>query len=211
MKKIYLIPLCMCLLFNSNIFADGKTRGEFPLQVQLLSGNVGAGPSIGYNLNDTIYIGGDILSRSDTASESTAAATGTFSTNLISARFSTWDDSGFYLQVGAGNVDWSVKATDYEYIGNWPNGTSSSDATVKIKWSGPASMIGLGWNWIGDSGFSGGLGFQSIGVGEPEINVTDNEGQATATQIAEEKENYNSLYSSYQSALNIYTNIGWNF
>ena len=83
MKKICLIPLCMCLLLNSNIFADGKTRGEFPLQVQLLSGNVGAGPSIGYNLNDTIYVGEDILSRSDTASESTAAATGTFSTNLI--------------------------------------------------------------------------------------------------------------------------------
>ncbi len=72
-------------------------------------------------------------------------------------------------------------------------------------------MIGLGWNWIGDSGFSGGLGFQSIGVGKPEIYVSDNEGQATETQIAEEKKNYNSLYSSYQSALNIYTNIGWNF
>ena len=87
----------MYVIFKSNIFADGKTRGDSPLQVQLLSGNIGAGPSGGYNLNDTIYLGGDILSRSDTASESTAAATGTFSTNLTSARFSTWDDSGFYL------------------------------------------------------------------------------------------------------------------
>ena len=58
----------MFLLINNNIFADGKTRGEFPLQAQLLSGNEGAGPSIGYNLNETIYVGGDILSRSDTAS-----------------------------------------------------------------------------------------------------------------------------------------------
>ena len=55
-EKKFLIPLCMCLLLNSNIFADGKTRVEFPLQVQLLSGNVGAGPSIEYNLNDTIHI-----------------------------------------------------------------------------------------------------------------------------------------------------------
>ena len=68
----------MYVIFNSNIFADAKTRGEFPLQVQLLSGNIGAGPSVGYNLNDTIYLGGDILSRSDTASESTATATGPF-------------------------------------------------------------------------------------------------------------------------------------
>ena len=69
----------------------------------------------------------------------------------------------------------------------------------------------MGWNWIGDSGFSGGLGFQSIGVGEPEITVTDTEGEATAAEIAEEETYYKTTFSSYSSALNIYVNFGWNF
>jgi len=67
MKRTLLLLIFSSILFNNNIFADGKTRGEFPIQVQLLSGNVGAGPSIGYNINDMIYVGSDSLSKEETA------------------------------------------------------------------------------------------------------------------------------------------------
>ena len=72
-------------------------------------------------------------------------------------------------------------------------------------------MVGLGWNWIGDSGFSGGLGIHSLSVGEPEVTITDNTGTANASQIEAEKEYWKDFGSYYASASNIYVNIGWNF
>ena len=82
---------------------------------------------------------------------------------------------------------------------------------VDFKWPSSATMAGLGWNWIGDSGFSGGLGLQSISLGEPEITVTDTEGEASASEIAEEEKQWKDLYGSWSSFANIYVNIGWNF
>ena len=209
MKRTLLLLIFSSILFNNNIFADGKTRGEFPIQVQLLSGNVGAGPSIGYNINDMIYVGSDSLSKEETATSGSVIGTASFKTNLISVRFSTWDDSGFYLQAGAGSADWSMNISGPGYIGTTTM-EYSNKMNVKFKWPGSATMAGLGWNWIADSGFSGGLGFQSIGVGEPEITVTDTEGEATAAEIAEEETYYKTTFSSYSSALNIYVNFGWN-
>ena len=210
MKKIYLIPLFMYVVFNSNIFADGKTRGEFPIQAQFLSGNNGGGPSVGYNFTDVIYVGGDFLSAEKTYGEGTVTGSATFLTNLVTARFSPWDDSGFYLQAGAGNADWNMTISGPGYIGT-SSIEYSNKMDINIKWGGSATMAGLGWNWIGDSGFSGGLGLQSIGLGEPEITVTDTEGEASSTEIAEEETYWKSVFGSWSSAGNLYVNFGWNF
>ena len=209
-KKNCLIPLCMCLFFNSNIFADGKTRGEFPIQVQYLSGGNGSGPSVGYNISDVIYVGADLLSETKTAASGSVTGSATFTTNLVTARFSTWDDSGFYLQAGAGSADWSMSIAGPGYIGT-TSMEYSNNMKVDFKWPSSATMAGLGWNWIGDSGFSGGLGLQSISLGEPEITVTDTEGEASASEIAEEEKQWKDLYGSWSSFANIYVNIGWNF
>jgi len=207
------------MVCGSHLFADGKTREQFPLQLQILSGNVGVGPSVGYNINKIVMIGVDALSKSETAEESTyygsttnqATGTASYDTTIIYSRFSVWDDSGFYLQLGATSRDWLVEVTGPTYIGSYTTGyTYSSSTTVTFEWPKTATMAGLGWNWIGDSGFSGGFGLQSFS-GEPETKVTDNTGSATAAQIEAEEEYWKTVADLYAPSSNIYINIGWNF
>ena len=155
MKKIILILIPIFLFLNNNILADGKTRVEFPIQIQITSGGVGAGPSIGYNINDWIYVGAESLSTERKSKPLANGAEGTWSrkTNLFVARISIWDDSGFYLQAGSGSADWSYKSSGPGTLGGgyW-NGSyhdedNSNKVNVDIK--GQVLFLWVVWDGIG--------------------------------------------------------------
>lgn len=212
MKKSVLVFLGLVLI-QTGVYADGKTRKDFPWQAQIASGSVGAGPHLGYNINQWVFVGAESLSRKETTTSTFGTSvTVNQSTNQILARFSTWENSGFYLQAGMVSRSWSAESLGYGCIGTtWPY-TCTNQESVKIKWPDTAGNVGLGWNWVGDGGFSGGWGFSSISGGDPEITVTDLEGNATAAQVAEEEKYWNDNFAIYyKSVSNLHINFGWNF
>lgn len=204
-----MLTVGMVLLNTIPALADGRTRGEMPIQVQLLSSNIGEGVSLGYNFNSTVFIGVESLLRKEEIVESQVLVTGDLTTHQLIARFSVWDDSGFYIELGAASRKWVIEGVGYSCVGDWPDYTCSDQIHIKWEWPAVAGVYGIGWNWIADFGFSGGLGISVYAGEDPELIVEDLNGGATEAQLQYEKKQIESYTNTAVGSL--YFNIGWNF
>jgi len=182
MKRIFLI---LILIFTLNIIyaEESKYREDKRLQVQLL---INGGALIGYHFNDQIFLGGTSITNINEREAVTTFDNATVQSSLLEAkilpeglygkkyeqgriltgqlRISPWDTSGFFLSFG-GYQEGSRKETLYfdrrdRKIGD----TTYSNTTITIIVERDpvlAPLLGIGWNWIYENGFS--LGFDLTG------------------------------------------------
>ncbi len=192
---------------TSQLYADAKTRVEFPVQVQLLSNSLGSGVLVGNNFNSTVYAGFEVTSKSVDETFSEVSVSGDFPTAQFNMRFSTWDDSGFFLQLGAVFYDWTIEGKGAGYIDT----QYTSSEVLKVTWSGVSPSFGLGWNWIGDSGFSGGISLAAFSLAPPTVTIEDENNLATPAQIETEEKDAEETFA-YLNAASVFTiSLGWNF
>ena len=199
MKRFFMI---LILIFTMNIIyaEESKYREDKPLQVQLL---LNGGALIGYHFNDQILLGITSITNINDREAVTTFDNATVQSNLLEAeilpeglygktyeqgriltgqlRISPWNTSGFFLSFG-GYQEGSRKETLYfdkrdRKIGD----TTYSDTSIKIIVERDpvlAPLLGIGWNWINESGFSWGLDLTG-GI------VNDKTTKATATLLTE--------------------------
>lgn len=178
MKRIFLI---LILIFTLNIIyaEESKYREDKGLQVQLL---INGGALIGYHFNDQIFLGGTSITNINEREAVTTFDNATVQSSLLEAkilpeglygkkyeqgriltgqlRISPWDTSGFFLSFG-GYQEGSRKETLYfdrrdRKIGD----TTYSNTTITIIVERDpvlAPLLGIGWNWIYENGFSWGF------------------------------------------------------
>ena len=138
-----------------------KDVKEFLIQVTV--SGIGEGLSMVYYYSDKISLGFDSLYRKEEISGTFLSPSGTQnaimirerSTSLIYGRYHLFSGS-FYMQFGIVNRDWLIEA---QY-----KSTSNNKNTVKYIATYPDSttIVGIGWNWIADIGFSFSLGVSYI-------------------------------------------------
>ena len=138
-----------------------KDAKEFLIQVT--ASGIGEGLSLVYYYSDKISFGFDSLYRKEELSGTFISSSGTQnailirerSTSLIYGRYHLFSGS-FYMQFGIVNRDWLIEA---QY-----KSTSNNKNTVKYIATYPDSttIVGIGWNWIADIGFSFSLGVSYI-------------------------------------------------
>ena len=199
MKRIFLI---LILIFTLNIIyaEESQYREDNGLQVQLL---LNGGVLIGYHFNDQIFLGGTSITNINDREAVSTFDNATVKSNLLEAeilpeglygkkyeqgriltgqlRISPWNTSGFFLSFG-GYQEGSRKETLYfdkrdRKIGDT---TYSDTSIIIIVERDPvlAPLLGIGWNWINESGFSWGLDLTG-GI------VNDKTTKATATVLTE--------------------------
>ena len=232
MKRIFLI---LILIFTLNIIyaEESKYREDKGLQVQLL---INGGALIGYHFNDQIFLGGtsitNINEREATFDNATVQSSlleakilpeglygkkyeqGRILTGQL--RISPWDTSGFFLSFG-GYQEGSRKETLYfdrrdRKIGDT---TYSDTSIIIIVERDPvlAPLLGIGWNWIYENGFSWGFdltgGIVNEKITKAKATVLTENTSVTNGDLAIEEEKYRK--SSDLSASYFTIAMGMNF
>ena len=234
MKRIFLI---LILIFKMNIIyaEESKYREDKRLQVQLL---LNGGVLIGYHFNDQIFLGVTSITNINDREAVTTFDNATVQSNLLEAeilpdglygkkyeqgriltgqlRISPWNTSGFFLSFG-GYQEGSRKETLYfdkrdRKIGDT---TYSDTSIIIIVERDPvlAPLLGIGWNWINESGFSWGLdltgGIVNDKITKATATVLTENTRVTSGDLAIEEEKYRK--SSDLSASYFTIAIGMNF
>ena len=231
MKRIFLI---LILIFTLNIIyaEESQYREDKGLQVQFL---LNGGILIGYHFNDQIFLGGTSISNIKEAAFDDAKNqyTGLLDTNILpeglygrkyeqeriltgQLRISPFDASGFFLSFG-GYQEGSRKETLYfdkrdRKIGDT---TYSDTSIIIIVERDPvlAPLLGIGWNWINESGFSWGLdltgGIVNDQITKAKATVLTGNTSVTSGDLAIEEEKYRK--SSDLSASYFTIALGMNF
>jgi hypothetical protein len=154
MKKSFLLFTIAFLAGVSSLYADGKTRDQYPLQVQYVSTSFGTGALVGMNINDTVFIGIEHTSGEGTyESENQQQTSGDqtevntldfdFETNTAMIRISPWESSGFFIQAGTATRDWYTEETRYDTCVGESTTTCDVDLLIKADYSNAASNFAL--------------------------------------------------------------------
>lgn len=215
-QKILLVlsVFITAILFAGNLYANN--REKHPIQLQLLGSSVGSGVSLGYHLNNLVFLGVD--SSALTYEEESQYSTGDvyekieldFSTAIALVRVSPFDSSGFYIQGGVVSRSWEATGTAYDPDNDFTINPSNEWVIIKLKFPDTAANIGIGGNWIWDSGFSLGIGMGTITGGAPTVELkyggttTVAEAEAERQKIEDDAEQFSSIGYGYFT-------IGWNF
>lgn len=180
-----------------------------PTQVQLVAGSVGIGVGVGYFFNSQLYGGWDFRVASAARTTSSGSydyeATANFATHIFLARYSIWQDNPFYLQGGLAYRDWDTRATSFE------RGTNTKVATLEVEFPAIAFNYGVGWNWIADSGFSGGLGLSLLSGGPPTVKIKENRRVLSDAAIKDQENDAEEIFSAFANVPLLTFNTGWNF
>ena len=234
MKRLFLI---LILIFTLNIIyaQESQYREDKGLQIQLL---LNGGVLIGYHFNDQIFLGGTSITNINDREAVTTFDNATVQSILLEAeilpeglygkkyeqgriltgqlRISPWNTSGFFLSFG-GYQEGSRKETLYfdkrdRKIGDT---TYSDTSIIIIVERDPvlAPLLGIGWNWINESGFSWGLdltgGIINDKITKAKATVLTGNTSVTSGDLAIEEEKYRK--SSDLSASYFTIALGMNF
>ncbi len=233
MKRIFLI---LILIFTLNIIyaKESKYREDKGLQVQLL---INGGALIGYHFNDQIFLGGTSITNINEVEaaldDDNKIQSGLLDTEILpegiygkkyeqeriltgQLRISPWDTSGFFLSFG-GYQEGSRKETLYfdrrdRKIGDT---TYSNTSITIIVERDPvlAPLLGIGWNWIYENGFSWGFdltgGIVNEKITKAKATVLTENTSVTNGDLAIEEEKYRK--SSDLSASYFTIAMGMNF
>ncbi len=207
--KYVFSALIVVISSTTQIYADSGNRDEFPVQVQLLFNNIGSGVLIGNNFNSNIYAGFEVTSKSVNEKFSGVSVSGDFPTAQFNIRYSAWDDSGFFLQLGAVFYDWTIEGKGEGFIDNY----YTTSEILKVSWSGVSPSLGIGWNWIGEKGFSGSISLSSFSLSSPTISVEDGNSGSTVSeaQIQIEEKDAEERFNNINTAFLLGISLGWNF
>tara|TARA_B100000945_G_scaffold318202_1_gene322562 strand:- start:727 stop:1485 length:759 start_codon:yes stop_codon:yes gene_type:complete len=231
------ILLILILIFTINIVnaEESKYREEKGLQVQLL---LNGGALIGYHFNDQVFLGVTSITNFNDREAVTTFDNATVQSILLEAeilpdglygkkyeqgriltgqlRISPWNTSGFFISFG-GYQEGSRKETLYfderdRKIGD----TTYSDTSIKIIVERDpvlAPLLGIGWNWINESGFSWGFdltgGIINDKITKATATVLTENTSVTSGDLAIEEEKYRK--SSDLSASYFTIALGMNF
>ena len=234
MKRIFLI---LILIFTLNIIyaEESQYREDKGLQVQFL---LNGGVLIGYHFNDQIFLGGTSITNINEGEAVTTFDNATVQSSLLEAkilpeglygkkyeqgriltgqlRISPWNTSGFFLSFG-GYQEGSRKETLYfdrrdRKIGDT---TYSNTSIIIIVERDPvlAPLLGIGWNWIYENGFSWGFdltgGIVNEKITKAKATVLTENTSVTNGDLAIEEEKYRK--SSDLSASYFTIALGMNF
>ena len=164
-KKIAIMMLVVGFPFLT--FAG--IRNKRPIQAQLMGALIlGNGVSVGYNLNDHLFLGGEYFSMKLTSKneDDNDEINIAFSTTQLNARYHLFENSAFYLQAGLAQRNWKVEANGTGDIGL--SGVTA-DYTWTFEWPKTAFSYGLGFNWIADFGLSGGFYLGMLSGSKPTL------------------------------------------
>ncbi|MGK5093328.1 hypothetical protein WDW89_15115 [Deltaproteobacteria bacterium TL4] len=218
-ENVLLISL---MFFWPTLMLDSgdPTREEFPLLVQLISINMSQaqkygfdGVAIGDHLHPILYVGMESFVKQESYKISNLEAEGTFLTNQMIDRFFTWEESGFYLQLGMVHREWQITGQGRRCY-TIPNILSQCSNKIEVVVDFPSSAYswGLGWNWVNRYGFSGGIGFETIEGKPPTVKLTDRSRLIPEEYLAASKLNWENKMLGYYRKIRIVTlSLGWNF
>ncbi|MBC8259980.1 MAG: hypothetical protein H8E38_13250 [SAR324 cluster bacterium] len=139
---------------------------------------------------------------------------GNYSLKAMEMRYSPFSSSGFYLTLGYYQASGMSETIKYSAATRTIGATQYSNTDMQLKIERDSStgpMLGLGWNWISDSGFSGGLGMvwgttrinHKVQVTSTSSAVSEADLQAEALEAEE--------HMSYARMVQPRLAIGWNF
>ena len=235
MKKNLLILILICTMDIILCAEESKYREDKGLQVQLL---LNGGALIGYHFNDQIFFGVTSITNINDREAVTTFDNATVQSILLETeilpeglygkkyeqgriltgqlRISPWNTSGFFLSFG-GYQEGSRKETLYfdkrdRKIGDT---TYSDTSIIIIVERDPvlAPLLGIGWNWINESGFSWGLdltgGIVNDKITKATATVLTENTSVTSGDLAIEEEKYRK--SSDLSASYFTIALGMNF
>ena len=180
-----------------------------PIQVQLVVTGVGSGIHAGYHMNKKVFLGIDSTSKTQSSQE--VSSTGgtikidiAFSTTILLMRYSPFENP-FFFQLGGVVRSWVMDGTSLD-------STGAEEYTMKFQWPSAASLIGIGANWVGKSGFSGGLGLSYLIGGNPDITSEDkSSNQQWECALAQQTKKGEEDFKQFANVPYFHLNIGWNF
>ena len=202
------------LLYMQTLKGESKYREDKRVQLQVLLG----GALIGYHFNDQIFVGFSTISNmaqedssldNSTKIESRLISEEDLPTGLYGKKYeqqrivtgqlrvSPFESSGFFLSVGS-YQEGPRKETLYFDSRNRTIGNNSYNDTSMIivieRDPVYAPLLGFGWNWIYDNGFSWGFDFEGGLVNEKVTKatavITTNNTSVTSGDIALEEEKF---------------------
>ena len=181
-----------------------------PYQAQvILVSSLGSGISLYYNFKEDIWFGIDSQSTSGSAEAKTSTGTYkykldlNFSTTYLNARYYLVESMpSFFLQGGLVSRNWTLMTVETRVSDNQKVGT------YKTKYPNSALNIGLGWNWINEQGFSGGIHFIALIGGSP-LHTYEMESGWTCSDTC--KANYEEAVDDLPTNGTAHINLGYNF
>ena len=191
---------------EDDLTISDESKKPYQAQIILLS-SLGSGISLYYYFKNDIWFGIDSQSTSASATSSNRSTKYegnlNFSTNYLSARYYLVESMpSFFIQGGLISRSWTMETVSIKVSNNEKIGTYIT------KYPSSALNIGLGWNWISDQGFSGGIHFISIVGGSP-LHTYEMESGWTCDDAC--KANYETAVDEVVPTSTGHVNIGYNF
>ena len=186
--------------------SDGSKK-PYQAQIILLS-SLGSGISLYYYFKNDIWFGIDSQSTSGSASRVFSNGTksevnANFSTNYLNARYYLIESMpSFFIQGGLVSRSWTIELVESRVSNNEILGKYST------KYPSSAINLGLGWNWISDQGFSGGIHFIGLIGGSP-LTTYETESNWICDDTC--KASYESTVDEFVPTATGHINFGYNF
>lgn len=182
-----LLPLVAALLFQgiaTSLQAAPRTAKPYQVHGILSPGNGFAG---GIFLKHHLYAGLETFNIEQGRRANDVNLKGNWNTKIALVRVMPFL-GGTYLEAGLAQRAWSLvgeeEGQNFRTIGSSQYNTT--DYKVKVSWPTAGSVMGLGWMFQNDSGFSGLIGFTTIIGAEPDFIVTST-GVDSADLASDEK------------------------
>ena len=192
---------------EDDLTISDESKKPYQAQIILLS-SLGSGISLYYYFKNDIWFGID--SQSTSGSLTSTSSSGdtkyevnlNFSTYYLNARYYLIESMpSFFIQGGLVSRSWTIESVSTDV-------STGNKGTFKTNYPSSALNIGLGWNWISDQGFSGGIHFIGIVGGSP-LHTYEMESGWTCDDSC--KASYETTVDEVVPTSTGHVNIGYNF